>query len=432
MNQLSFCALSGAGELSGNAFLLDAGGVRLLLDAGAAHNREPAWVDRLERPDACWVSHVHWDHFGAVVPIIERFPRARCLATSTTRRLAAVALEQDGMDSDRADALASRLEAVPVRRYFDISSEWDSVGGKKFRANKLQANKLQAMAFPAGHIPGAAMLLVEVDVGGERPFRLLYTGDFCGHDQPLVDGALFPRTGEDFPIDVLVIEGVLATRKELDEVEYAAELSRLIGAVGERRGGALVGVSTLAEAAPLARALSDAGESVVVHRALESVLAVCWPDYRDCEVELAGDSQCTGALGAGRVVVAPGEQFAPSSAAGRALEAVVGREDALVVVVNRAHKKSVAGRLLGAQPGQKVRLGRRKLSLQATVEHFSLPNHAPRSQLVEAVGAVDPGRVLLVHGHKSHLYALKRAIEKTGFSGQVDVPENGTSVALGE
>ncbi|MFW6053226.1 MAG: MBL fold metallo-hydrolase RNA specificity domain-containing protein [Persicimonas sp.] len=427
MNELSFCALSGAGEVSGNAFLLEAGGVRLLLDAGAAHNREPAWVDRLERPDACWVSHVHWDHFGAVVPIIERFPRARFLVTSTTGRLAAVALEQDGMDSDRAGALASRLEAVPTRRYFDISSESDSVGAEKFRANKLQA-----MAFPAGHIPGAAMLLVEADVGGDRPFRLLYTGDFCGHDQPLVDGALFPRTGQSFPIDVLVIEGVLATQKKLDKLDYAAELSRLIGTVSERKGGALVGVSTLAEAAPLARALSDAGESVVVHRALESVLAVCWPEYRDGGVELADDSQCARALQAGRVVLAPGEQFAPSSAAGRALESVVGRKDALVVVVNRAHKKSVAGRLLSAQPGQKVRLGRRKVPLEATVEHFSLPNHAPRSQLVEAVQAVDPGRVLLVHGHKSHLYALKRAIEKSGFSGEIDVPENGTSIVLGE
>lgn len=246
------------------------------------------------------------------------------------------------------------------------------------------------------------MLLIEIEVGGDRPFRLLYTSDFCGHDQPGVAGALFPRTGDVFPIDVMVMEGVLATRKEYDEISYADEWARFQSWVAERRAasrkGALVAVATLSEATQVVTGLVEAGEVPVVHRMLQSVV----DDQKGAE--FGDESSCRRALGLGKVVVAPGEQLHKATPAGR----LAGRSHAPIAVFNRVYKNSPAGKL--------TRGGR--------AERFLLGNHAPRGQLVGAVQAVGPAQVVLVHGHKSHLYSLKRAIEKAGYTGEVLVPQN--------
>lgn len=386
--------------MTANAYFVQAHGFRLLLDAGARQNREPAWLEGLdasEVPDACWLSHAHWDHLGALGPLKVRWPRLACVATSATRQLARQAFELGGLDRDRASALASQLQSVPQRRYFELSSFSDNAAARKFRA----------MVFPAGHIPGAGMLLVEIEVGRDRPFRLLYTSDFCGHDQPGVPGALFPRTGEAFPIDVMVMEGVLATRKEYDDISYSEEWGRFESWVADQsagRRGALVAVATLGEATQVVTGLVEAGERPVVHRMLQPVVG------EQQGAEFGDESSCRRALDLGKVVVVPGEQLHKSTPAGR----LAGHGSAPIAVFNRVHGRSPAGRF--------VKKGR--------AERFLLGNHAPRGQLVGAVQAVDPAKVVLVHGRKSHLFSLKRAIEKAGSGGEVLVPQNHETVQL--
>lgn len=423
MNPVSFCAVRGASELSANAFVIEAHGCRLLLDAGARQGRRPGWVGAIERPEMCWVSHVHWDHAGALAPLLSRWPRLGCVCSAPTRRLAPMALASGGVDPARAQAVASQLQAVPSRRYFGLARYSDNPGVQKF----------QLMHFPAGHLPGAAMLLVEVDIGGERPFRLLYTGDFCGHDQPLTPGALFPRAGSDFPIDVLVMEGVLATRKAYDEVDYAGQMAELAETAGAHRGAVLIGAARLGSGAEVIAQLARDGRDVVAHEMFESVLDASGAGRLD-GVRFADESGCRQALESptpgAAVVVAPGEQYESGSPAARLLGRVVGREDALVVVLNRAYKKSLAGRLVRAEAGELVRVDGRQQQLRARVAHVLVGNHAPRGQLVGAVQAVEPARVLLVHGHRSQLFSLKRAIQKHGYAGPIDVPENGERVDL--
>ncbi|MFW5968540.1 MAG: MBL fold metallo-hydrolase RNA specificity domain-containing protein, partial [Persicimonas sp.] len=312
------------------------------------------------------------------------------------------------------------LQVVGWRRYFDAG---------RIAAHPA-ADGVRLMVFPAGHIPGAAMILVEVDRGDQRPFRLLYTGDFCAHDQPLVEGALFPKTGESFPIDVLVMEGVLATNEEADRADYGAELRRCVREVRDHNGATLIGVSTLGEAAPVLKALADAGSRPVVHRALEPVLQAVWPGWSDASMSVVDEAEARRAFEAKRIVVAPGDQFEENSPAGRLVASAAARPDGLIVVLNRAHKGTVAGQLCAADRRANVDIGARQIRLEARVERFLLVNHAPRGQLVAAARAVDPDRLVLVHGKRSRLFALGRAIDKAGFGGQIDVPETGERLDL--
>ncbi len=164
-----------------------------------------------------------------------------------------------------------------------------------------------------------------------------------------------------------------------------------------RQGGALVAVSTLGEATQVVTGLAEAGECPVVHQMLEPIVG-----DKD-GVEFGEESHCRRMLGLGKVVVAPGEQLHKSTPAGRLADAA-----SLVAVLNRKPKGKVARR----------------------VERFLLGNHAPRGQLVGAVQAVQPATTLLVHGHKSQLHTLKRAIENAGYGGDVIVPENGEVVSF--
>ena len=420
MTRVSFQAVSGASELAGNAFVLSSHGVHLLLDAGADRRRKAGWVDEITEPDLCWISHAHWDHIGALGPLRERFPTLACMGTKPTASLGRLALGAGGLGDARSRALASQLQSVPPRRYFSASRYSDSPGAEKFRL----------MVFGAGHIAGAGMLLVEIDRGDERPHRVLYTGDFCCHHQALIPGAQIPKTTADFSIDTLIMEGVLATDEAADAVEYPEELDRLRQTVAERPGGALVGVSSLSEGPEILAALAQEGADVVAHRSLEPILHAAGSG-EIAQLSWVDEAGCRRALRAGRCVVAPGDQYGPGTSAGRLLDAIVSSPDGLVVILNRAHRRSSAGRMLQASAGDGIQLGKRTVELAERVEHFVLPNHAPRWQLLATVEAIQPERVVLVHGHKSGLYALKRAIEKTGYGGDILVPENGDNVALG-
>lgn len=418
MSPIEFRAIRGGAQLGANAYLIEAHGVSVLLDAGARQGRRPVWVDQLDEPALCWLSHAHWDHLGALPRLRQRFPTAACLASRTTRRLAEVSLTLSGVEDARAAALASQLQSVPLRQYFSLSRFSDKPGAAKFRG----------MLFEAGHMPGAAMLLLEIDRGADRPFRLLYTGDFCLHDQPLTAGAMVPGTGEGFPIDVLVMEGVLATNETCDAIDYDAQVERLEQSVSARRGGALVAVASLGEAGEVAAALAGSVARLALHSRLEPALRASGAHLEG--MAFTDETGCKRTLDAGGVVIAPGDQLHPSTPAGRLVARVVPRADAQIVLLNRTHRGSLAGALRRASAGQRVAVGRRQVQLAASVEHFVLPNHAPRWQLTRLATAVDAQRTLLVHGHKSQLYTLRRAIKKAGYAGRIDVPENGAPIPL--
>src|SRR5690554_6608067 len=456
MDQVIFEAASGASEVGANAYLIEAGGRRILLDAGARQpgkaqaSGAPEWVHEIAPPDACWISHAHWDHLGALGALKARFPRLACFCSAQTRELAKIVLKTDADRSRRRGtqeaALATLLNAVGSREYFDPLRYSPPMTPMD---NDIDAPvKFRAMSFGAGHIAGAKMLLLEVERGAARPFRILYTGDFCGHDQVLQSGALFPRSGADFEIDMMLMEGILATQKDADALDYAAQMRGLCARLRAAPGRpALVGAARLGCAAEVVAGLLDAGVAHRVHEGLEAVVEVAFRAAGRGEelgrVEFVDEPGCARALRAGEAVVAPGEDFGRGTPAGRLLLEVCEDPEASVILLNRAHSKTVAATLLKAanaaqsaeeashkkKPIQKLnRLG--KQEIRAKIAHFILPNHAPRHQLIAAALAVNPRRLVLVHGHRSQLFSLKRAIEKAGYTGLIDVPQNGERLQL--
>jgi len=407
--------IRGRAELGPVALAVECGDRRVLLDGGTGGRGSDEWVDGLGEIDGVWVSHAHFDHCGALGELWKGRPRLDAAATPATARLVERALtEHPDCDSTRAADVRAGFRTVRTRESFEFPS-----------IRSPRESGFRARVHPAGHLLGAAMLALEV--GGER---LVYTGDFCLHDQFLVGGAdLEPLASTD--VGTLVMEGVLATDETADDIEYARELDRLVEWCTEGAGPVLVAAQASGEAVEFAAALEAGGAEVAVDDSLEPVLETYSASLEQSLPEGRPESEVAAHLRGGGAAVAPGDQFDGGTASNRLAGRILGSEEARLAVANRAYASTPAGKLMEAESGDRLRAFEGNPTKSAAARRFTLPAHAPRHQLVEAVGRLDPERAVLVHGRESRLQALRRALRDAGFEGPVEIPRNGERVELG-
>lgn len=391
---------------------------RIWLDCGAGGGGGPT-VGQLEAPDAVWISHAHGDHCGGLLQLVADRPGVELLATETTGRLLKFALAGGGSSSTkrrRAEAIGRQVTTVPTGRFRAVPG----VDGARI------------MALPAGHVPGAAMAVVDIEAGDEST-RLLYTGDFCTHDQAVVDGAGIPHFADGPPVDAVVSEAMLANDEEADEVVWAREADGLVQAVDETDGPVVVGVGAIGESTEVAALLAGAGETVMVDDYLRPVFEACRAELDEVWPSLIfGDrSRMKGRLRGRGTVVAVGDQFRSNTTAGRMAGPLIDDETATIAVLNRARSSTGAGRLVAADRGEAIEWAGRRRSLKARVVHRRLVNHAPRWQLAGFIKGVGAPKTLLVHGPTGSRWGLKRALGKRGFDGSVEVVERGEEYGVG-
>lgn len=403
----SFISHSGATGQQPNAHELRLGDRRVLLDCGAVR-QQTDYLDGVERPDAVWISHAHLDHCGALVDLVARWPRVELLATKTTRRLLRSALKA-GTDAGkrRVDGVVRRVTAVPYRSFHTL----------------VHLDGARLMALPAGHVPGAAMAVVEWTQEGEKR-RLLYTGDFCTHDQAVVSGAGVPHRPGGFSIDAVVSEAVLANDEQADQLVYSDEADALAEEIAAVDGPVVVGASAIADSVEVATLLSRSGVPVVVDDCFEPVFEACFDesDAASDAVSLIPRKRLAGRLEAGAVVITSGERFRSDTPAARLAELVIEDDDGAVAVVGRARSRTPAGKLVDTDGGGAIDWRGRTVELRCRVIRRRLIDHAPRWQLMgflDAIGA----EVFLVHADDGARWGLKRAMDNEGFDPEITVVE---------
>ena len=409
---VEFISRSGARAGEPNAYEVVWPEGRILLDCGAGTG-EPLYLSKLSRPDLVWISHAHGDHCGGLLKLKERFPQTGVIATVTTRRMLGPMLApgSGGYDQGRVGALVRQIEGIEEGRF-------TSVGGLP---------GVRVMALPGGHVPGAAMLLMEIEVGagaGEKK-RLLYTGDFCTHDQATVEGAGAPVLKEGTRVDVVVMEAMLGTDREADCWEVGEARRGLEQCVEEAPGAVLFGVSSLGEAQEMAM-IASGRRKVMVDEYLKPVIEKGIEAKREStgQIEFGNRRQLKERLEVGGVVIAPGDQYQRGTAAAWLAGGLLDEEEATVVVLNRARKKTGAGRLVGTTRGARLKWWDREVELRARVVHHRWINHAPRWQLVGFAKLLQARKILLVHGSTGARWAVKRAMEEAGVESEIVVVTN--------
>jgi len=464
--KVEYLPLGGAGEVGASCGILRIGDRRVLIDAGmrpsarVGQDRLPA-LDRLaaEPPDAILVTHAHIDHTGALPLASELFPTAPIYCTETTLLLTRLLLA-DSVRVMEAEHLEREGETplytaeVVERTLARVRPiEW----GQPIAP--LDDPALTVRFLHAGHIAGAAMLLIDTPVG-----RVLHLGDYSVTAQRTLHGLDVQRLP---PADAVITEGtygdaIHANRKE-QERALVATVARVVG----RGGRALLpafAVGRAQEVALILRAARSTGELPPVPIHLDGMVrGVC--DLYQAQVHdlnprlqnyvrnarrplFADPSLAVYAVTAGRrrhLLNDPGAAVVISSSgmmtggpAPLYARAFAADEKNAIVFSGYQDDESPGAALLRARQGSTVALGKEELTLQCAVERYSLSAHADAGQIEVAVTRARPRTTVLVHGEPDTLRALAKRVARhhphVAVNGEavtlIDAPVRATSAAL--
>ncbi|RMG69537.1 MAG: MBL fold metallo-hydrolase, partial [Nitrospirae bacterium] len=244
MTELSF--YGGVETVTGSCFLLETGGLRILVDCGMFQGDE-RWEKLNHAPfdfdpsaiDYLILTHGHLDHTGRVPLLVKRGFRGSIICTPGTYDIAKVVL----MDSARLQEedyehwrkILLRRGEKPVPPLYTTLDALDAIRlfNKTPRYNEpLRLNNRVTITFKdAGHILGASSVLL--DIKGEG--RIIFSGDIGNRNKPIIRDPWMPDGA-----DTVIMETTYADRTHRGFEESVEELKEVINTVCRRGGNVLI------------------------------------------------------------------------------------------------------------------------------------------------------------------------------------------------
>lgn len=203
------CFAYGAGhEDEGVCLLLRVGEYHILLDCGLSDIKVLA---EQEQPaiDLVFCSHAHEDHCRGLLKLHQDFPSLPIYTSEVTAKL----LSCHWINEAEAENI-NWCQTVPWRSPFKIAPD------------------LQIELVPAGHLPGAAAIIITYKTS-ERSYKVMYSGDFSVSNFQLVEGMSIENLRGLAP-DVLILEGTYGTirhpHRRLQEKQLMERINQAVSA----------------------------------------------------------------------------------------------------------------------------------------------------------------------------------------------------------
>ena len=179
------CFVYAAGhEDEGVCLLLQIGEYRILLDCGLADLQNV--LEKESPADLVFCSHAHEDHCRGLLQLHRNFPKLPIYISEVTAKL----LPFHWANEKDLENL-NWCQTISWRSPINIAPD------------------LQIEIVPAGHLPGAAAIIITY-ITTERSYKVMYTGDFSVSNFQLVEGMSIENLRGLSP-DVLILEGTYGT-----------------------------------------------------------------------------------------------------------------------------------------------------------------------------------------------------------------------------
>ncbi len=294
--------LGAAGTVTGSRFLVEAGGRRVLLDAGLFQGlkeyRLRNWAPFPVPPgtiDAVALTHAHIDHSGALPLLCRSGFGGPAYCTPATADLARIMLpdsarlqEEEARYANAKGYSRHAPRALPLYEAADAATAIDRLRTLRYGKAREIVPGFTLRYTRAGHILGSASALLTVAAASGEPLRILFSGDLGRYGAPILPDPEAPPE-----CDFLVVESTYGDRAHPPDTAAGALEREVLAAVA--RGGAILmpafAIGRTQEVLFLLRQLEQAGRIPVLPVFVDSPMASdATPVYRahreDHDVEM--------------------------------------------------------------------------------------------------------------------------------------------------
>ncbi|TIA72364.1 hypothetical protein E3P91_02008 [Wallemia ichthyophaga] len=244
--------LLGAGqEVGRSCCLIEYKGKRIVCDAGV----HPAYtglaalpfIDELDwsTVDALLITHFHLDHAAALTYIMEKTNfkegNGKVYMTSPTKAVYRFMMQDFVRISTTSaeDQLFTETEMI---------ASWRSIQVSDFNQEIVPASGVRFTPYPAGHVLGAAMFLIEI-----AGLKVLYTGDYSREEDRHLHAAEIPKE----QTDVLIVESTYGVQTLENRPEKEKRFTELVHSIIRRGGRVLMPSFALGRAQELLLILDE-------------------------------------------------------------------------------------------------------------------------------------------------------------------------------
>lgn len=202
--EVFFMPLGGGQRVGASCYYLRLGNINIILDAGTCNINGAVslpdlhslvtspFIQSINQINQVFISHAHYDHIGCLLKLMRKAAMAGVYMTKATKLLSEYQLYDRTFLYGKCHNENESLEAQYI---------FDRISLVSFM-QKIDFGSYKASFWPAGHIPGAMMVLFEY---GSR--KILYTGDYSLKSTPLTDGCIIPGNMD---IDTVIMCGLHA------------------------------------------------------------------------------------------------------------------------------------------------------------------------------------------------------------------------------
>jgi metallo-beta-lactamase family protein len=440
-------------DVTGSCHLLDAGGMRILIDCGlfqgsrtlAAENSadfgfDPASISLVV------LTHAHLDHCGRLPLLVKRGFKGEIVTTAATRELVSLVL----LDSAHLQVEESERNGEPP--LYTPDDVQTTLGRFKrsveYGASLQLADAVKVTFFDAGHILGSASPRFDVTENGAAR-SIAFSGDLGNAGRPLLRNPSPPVGAE-----IVVMETTYGDKLHRPIGESVAELITAVSETVAHGGNVVIPTFALERAQEILyflKAAADQGQlPTSAHVFLDSPQAIAATElFRKHPEALSADATAQFSAGkdpltppglvctrdrdasrtindvrAGAVILA-GSGMATGGRVLFHLRRELPRADSAVVFVGYAANGTPARQIIDGAPN--VRLLGENVHVRAKIHMIGgFSAHADRDELLAWHAAIKPKRTFLVHGEMATMQSFAARLPK----GPIDLPASGQSFDL--